>query len=84
MVIWKFPLAAVDRQAVEMPRGAQVLAVEVQHGTICLWAMCDKTALTENRHFAVMGADRTMPAGLKKFIGTVLMPPFVWHVFECE
>lgn len=90
MVIWKFPLAMVHRQSVEMPKGAQVLSVHGQRpnpdldGTICLWAVCRLDAPKVARHFAIVGTGNPMPSGLGKFIGTVLMPPFVRHVFECE
>lgn len=84
MVIWKFSLAVERRSTVRMPVGAQVLSVHVQRGVICLWAKCDPEMLIGNRHFTVVGAGYTMPSGLREFIGTVLMPPFIWHVFECE
>ena len=90
MVIWKFQLPVEGRATVQMPVGAQVLSVHVQRpnhdpdGRICWWAKCDPDGRTEDRHFAAIGTGYTIPPDLKKFIGTVLMGPLVWHVFECE
>ena len=36
--IWKFPIAVVDTQEIEMPFNALILCVQVQHGQPCLWA----------------------------------------------
>ena len=82
MVIWKFPLALTDFVSVEMPENAVVLSVDNQDGVLCLWAMVEPDMPKDVRHFSIVGTGNPMPAGLKKFIGTVLMPPYVWHVFE--
>jgi hypothetical protein len=42
--IWKFPLEVTDEQTVEIPSGAQLLSVQNQHETACLWAVVDPEA----------------------------------------
>ena len=43
--IWKFPLAVVDYQAITIPSptygNVQMLSVQAQAGTPCLWALVD-------------------------------------------
>lgn len=36
--IWKYPLQVEDEQVIEIPYGAEFLAVQVQHEQPCLWA----------------------------------------------
>ncbi len=42
--IWKFPLEVTDEQTVQIPNGAQLLSVQTQHATPCLWALVDPEA----------------------------------------
>ena len=81
--IWKYELEITDRQTILMPGGAKILAVGDQDGTLCLWAECDPGNLGLDRVIAIVGTGHPMPGmGRPVHIGTVLMPPFVWHVFE--
>lgn len=82
--IWKYELEITDEQTVEMPRGAKVLSVANQGGKLCLWAEVDPSERIVVRHFLVIGTGHqiTEDFDLRKFVGTVLMEPFVWHVFE--
>ena len=84
-VIWKFELQVTDAQRVIMPEGAKLLSVGDQRGTLCLWALCDPSAGLEDRHIEIVGTGNpiSQEVGIgRRFIGTVLMEPFVWHVFE--
>lgn len=36
--IWKYPLRVTDSQIIEMPAGAEILCVQVQHGKPVLYA----------------------------------------------
>lgn len=80
--IYKFPLSIVGRQVVEMPVGAEVLCAQVQAGELCLWATVHAEVEVEPRAFWVIGTGNVLPDRLGRYVGTVLMPPFVWHVFE--
>lgn len=42
MTIWKFPLKITDYQLVVMPECAQILSVQMQYGTLCLWALVNQ------------------------------------------
>lgn len=80
--IWKFTLQ--PECEVEMPKGAQVLAVREQGEDICLWALVDPTATKEKRRFVGFGTGHTVPDTPMSFIGTAHLRggTLVFHVFE--
>lgn len=82
--IWKFNLVVTDRQRIEMPKGAQVLTVQLQDGWPRLWALVelDEASLTEMRTFEIHGTGNPIDDGERHYIATFQQPPFVWHVFE--
>jgi len=83
--IWKYELELSSIQAIEMPVGAEILSVGNQEGILAIWAMVDATGDKEQRYIEIIGTGDQVPTGMgvdHKFIGTVLMSPFVWHVFE--
>jgi len=85
VIIYKYELKILGFQVLEMPEGSQVLSVGNQRGKVCLWAMVDPAAPVSLRAFEVFGTGNPMPDDEilgRKFIGTVIVDPFVWHVFE--
>jgi hypothetical protein len=84
--IWKFPLVVTDFQTVPMPRGAVIISVGNQGDDQCisLWAIVDPDEPPQDREFEIFGTGNPMSGMFanRKFIGTVQMSPFVWHVFE--
>ena len=85
--IWKFELQIEDMQEVRMPAGSEILSVANQRGTLCLWAMVDvsKKATPEFRYIEIIGTGLPVASDMgvdRRFIGTVLFDPLVWHVFE--
>ena len=84
-VIYKYELDVIDRQAIKMPKGANILSIQVQNGEPHIWAMVDNEAETELRDFATIGTgnpvhiDPTSP-----FIATyqIMEGALVFHVFE--
>lgn len=85
MVIWKFDLRNTSRQEISMPSGAEILSVEKQGDKLRLWAMVDPRNSEESRFIEVFGTGQPIPVDMgveRKFLNTVITPPFVWHVFE--
>lgn len=83
--IWKYELEVTDLQEVEMPIDSQVLSVANQDGRLCMWALVPQLESRKEKYcFEIIGTGN--PIGQtplsRRFVGTVLMPPFVWHVFE--
>lgn len=83
MTIWKFHLPLDDHVRITMPTGARVLHVGEQGGEMKLWALVDPDAEPEGRHFYIVGTGNPAAHIInRKHVGTALVPPFVWHVFE--
>ena len=85
MVIWKFQLSMlVDLQKVMMPEGAELLSVANKNGNLFLWAMVDPSKENQCRWIEIIGTGTPITMNIvgRKFIGTAVVNPFVWHVFE--
>lgn len=83
--IYKYPLELVDYQTVEMPVGSKILSVADQGGVLCLWAHVTASNPSAKRMFEIAGTGKPFPpndGAVRVFLGTVVMNPFVWHVFE--
>jgi hypothetical protein len=81
--IWKFDIPIQDVVVLPMPVGAEVLSVGMQGaGSLCLWAIVQPMAPSQERVFYVCGTGNSLSGGEGRFIGTVQTDYFVWHVFE--
>lgn len=80
--IWKFPIEVTDEQSVKMPVGAQALSVQVQNGQVCLWALVDADAETEERFVQIFGTGHPV-SGEGTFVETFQMQggTLVFHAF---
>ena len=80
--IYKYELK-LDCTFLQLPREARVLSAGNQRGNLCIWVeMTEHGSIT--RKFLTIGTGHEMPAGenVLTFIDTVIIEPFVWHVFE--
>ena len=83
MVVWKYELEITDRQELPLPAGAVILSVANQRGKLCLWAMVNPIVITSIRCIEIIGTGHQIQdLGGLKYIGTVVIDPLVWHVFE--
>jgi hypothetical protein len=95
MKIWKWTLEVTDRQQLQIPGGAKLLTVQVQHGLPQLWALVDEKAPLINRTIATYGTGNPIPdlpvlsVGLPEgypgeYVGTYQFGggALVFHVFE--
>ena len=80
--IFKYELKITEQQVVFLPDQAEIISVDNQDGTLCLWAIVGTNSRKVDRHIEIVGTGSPMPNVERIFLGTVLMPPFVWHVFE--
>lgn len=83
--IFKYELELIDKQTIDLPTNHQVLSVGVQNNKIMLWVKIDPQSPPTRETFYIIGTGNSMPENCSKysnFIGTVQMPPFVWHVFK--
>jgi hypothetical protein len=81
-VIYKYPLAIVGRQSVEMPRGAEILCVQEQFGMAKVWASVDPASPPELREFHMVGTGHPFPSDDQPpYLATVQIGVYVWHFF---
>lgn len=86
--IWKYPLLLIGEQAIQMPKGAEILCAQAQRNHLCLWALVDPAAKKDERLIVIHGTGYPVPevhnAYKRQYIGTAQMDggSLVWHVFE--
>ena len=81
--IYKYTLEITDSQSISMPRYAQILSVAKQGDSLCLWAEVFTEEEQVHRHIRIIGTGNPIEGSPNRvFLGTVVMDPFVWHVFE--
>lgn len=82
--IWKYPLNIADVQIVEMPLNAEILCVQMQGTSPCLWALVNPEDELAFRKIEIFGTGHSMLEANRKYIGTVQSHSgaLVWHVFE--
>jgi len=82
-VVHKHVIAIEDTPtAVLLPLDSKVVHVAMQNGAMCLWEEhAEPPGRSLERQYAVHGTGHAIPEG-RSYVGTVLDPPFVWHVYE--
>lgn len=83
--IYKYPLQITDKQEIELPVTAEVVAVQAQGDELFFWAAVDISEKTKPRVFRVIGTGHDIPDGkFLHYLGTVQTHGgvLVWHVFE--
>lgn len=82
--MWKYEFElSDDPQPKDMPRDAQLLHVEAQDGLITLWALVVPDRKPERRSFVIHGTGHPVDPD-SRYVGTALIRPFVWHLFEVQ
>ena len=81
--IWKYPVE-VGEFALRMPKGAQVLDVQIQGREPVMWAIVDTAAEREVRRFRIYGTGHPYEVQRDKYIGTFQLDSgsLVFHLFE--
>lgn len=83
--IFKYQLETTDVQQVEMPQGAEILCIQTQNETPCIWALVEPNATVTKRAFEIFGTGHNVPEnGNRKYIGTyqLMGGGLVFHCFE--
>ena len=83
--IYKYPFQFLREFTLQMPKGAKILHVGMQHGEPCIWALVDDGAKLEPRNFAIRGTGH-LCAGLRHEDHIATLPvdngTLIWHLFE--
>ncbi len=84
MTIFKYPFAIKDEFKLDLPIQAEILAVDTQFDTPCIWAKVNADAPTEEVTFQIRGTGHPMRDGCDQHIGTFQMRDgaLIWHVFR--
>lgn len=82
--VHKYPLDLTDVQAIDMPRDAAILTIQVQHDVPVLWARVDTANLTERRLIHLVGTGNPLPDHAAGYIATIQLHDgrLVLHAFE--
>jgi hypothetical protein len=82
--IWKYPLNLVSEQSVDMPQGAQMLTVQMQHEQPHIWALVDPASPKVGRFVMIYGTGHGIPDDTGRYVGTFQLADgdLVFHVFE--
>ena len=87
-VIYKYSLGKGPSsmgKIIDMPFGAHILDVQMQHGNITLWAVVEENSTDiRPRTFVILGTGWDFPRGRAfEHIATVQDEfGYVWHIFE--
>ena len=82
--IWKFQLEITDNQSVSIPSGYELLAVQTQNETPCLWALVNPKNKEENLKIRIIGTGHPIEKSFNgKYLGTfqVFGGGGIFHVF---
>lgn len=83
--VFKYPIPINDESEIHMPRGADIICVDVQNGLPHLWARVDPEAPIVVRHFRMAGTGHPLNDDeVGKHIGSVQLRggTLVFHIFE--
>lgn len=91
-VIHKYPLKITDEQSVNLPKGYEILTIQLQEvvmgpNRLYLWAIVDLDELViEMINISIIGTGNhitpTEQGTFRKYINTVQDGSHVWHVFQ--
>ena len=80
ITIHKFKLSAGI--IIDLPRNAEILKVDMQYHSICMWVKYDTEAKTIPRMFRIFGTGWDISSETGHHVGTVITGDLVWHIFE--
>lgn len=70
-----------DEYTIALPEGAKVVHVGAQEDRITLWYEHNAAPYVP-RKFYIHGTGHHIPDDGRQHRGTVMMHPFVWHIYE--
>lgn len=83
--IYKYKLQTTDEQQILMPKGAEILTVQLQDGEPQLWALVETNNQPTKRYIEIFGTGNPIIGiGPRKYIATYQLRggALVFHVFE--
>ena len=84
--IFKYEIKGPGAQIISMPRGAEIVAVQMQGIYPFMWAVVDDEAPAEDRRFYVAATGEAIPDDSRYldtfYMRTAVDTPLVWHLLE--
>jgi hypothetical protein len=82
--VLKFKLELEDYSTIQMPARAEVINVDFQYGTLCLWALCEDGDKLVDVTYRIAGTGHPIDEHRNSllFKGTVRLEALVFHVFQ--
>lgn len=86
--IYKYPLEVTDVQNISLPVGAEILTIQTQNETPCLWALVDPNGIEkESKTIEIFGTGHPIGYDMgvsRKYISTFQLRggQLVFHAFE--
>lgn len=85
--VWKFVIDDITNIVIPMPKNAEVLTIQMQGQTPCIWALVEPTNELEKRYFELHGTGHTILYGVgvvRKYINTIQVfdGSLIFHLFE--
>ncbi len=83
-VVWKFDIPDSCEFIINMPKGAEIMSLQVQRGVPRIWALVNPQNLVEHRTFVLIytGSDAGYPQERLRPIGTIQRGGLVYHLLE--
>ena len=83
--VWKFQLPVRDVLELTGPKPLEIVHVGPDGpADLLVWAEVDPARPPITRHLRVVGTGNPVPPEVTRHIGSVMAPPFVWHVYEAD
>lgn len=82
--IFKYPIKIADKTVITLPETAVQLSMQSQDGQITLWCLVDSEEAEKVEYEVyVVGTGNLVPDGIDgtHYQTTIVMRPFVWHIF---
>jgi hypothetical protein len=84
-IVYKYPIEFDGHFTLMLPRGANILSVQMQGSIPCIWALVDPDEPEAARTFKLYGTGHPIAApDTLQFVGTFQVDEgmFVFHLFE--
>ena len=81
MIVYKYNLGFKSEQDIYIPIGGKFLCAKNQDGNIVVYYLVDKSEDVLPHTLLIVGTGWEIPEELK-YLDTVMIDEFVWHIFE--
>lgn len=84
MKIFKYQIPIQETFNLELPIHSNILSFQVQNNEAFIWVMISEDKRLMCRYFTLLGTGQEIEyhPNIMKYIGTIQLKSFVWHLFE--